>query len=295
MVAIVVILAAVVATFVLDLGEKVDEDSPSASFRCTDDGKIQHLSGENIPVDELENVEPAQIDGDEMESGDAVTTDELIWQSDTDRSRILKSCEPYPDSLVGYWPLEHVGSGTAFDATNFADGTVQGSVSTTSGQVGSAASFDGGYVDTGLQPSEFGVDGSAPKTVTAWVYTENFNGGGVFEMGTETQGNEFSLRTRAMQNQWRGQFWSGADIDFTYPSKDEWVHFAVVWNGSTTTIYADGTQVASGSNSLNTIDKKSFKIGRWQNTNFDGNIDDVRLHDEALSGSEIQELYEESE
>ena len=48
-----------------------------------------------------------------------------------------------------------------------------------------------------------GLGGNAARTVTAWVYTRALNNGGVFEMGEQAGGRDFSLRTKSSDNQWR--------------------------------------------------------------------------------------------
>ncbi|WEL21081.1 type IV pilin N-terminal domain-containing protein [Halorhabdus sp. BNX81] len=50
MVAITVILAAVIATFVLGLGEQISDTSPQASFELQDDGNtLVHAGGQELP------------------------------------------------------------------------------------------------------------------------------------------------------------------------------------------------------------------------------------------------------
>jgi len=177
------------------------------------------------------------------------------------------------------------------------DGTNNGATQV-DGLYGKAYDFDGSddYIETGKTSSDLGVDGSKTKTVSAWVYTESFNGGGIFEIGAEdTDGEDFSFRTLSSDNEWKAQFWGSADIDFTYDSIDKWVHFVVTWDGTTTRIYADGSEVVSADNSLDTGNNKAFKIGKWSDKFFDGKIDDVRIYNRALSSSEIEELYNNSQ
>jgi len=156
-----------------------------------------------------------------------------------------------------------------------------------------ALDFDGSgsYVETNRRASQLGIGGGAVKTITAWVYTRSFNNGGIYEMGEHTSGRDFSLRTLGTDNRWRVQHWGGAyDIDFTYDSKNKWVHFAHVYDGSRVTIYANGQVVASAARTLNTADTKTFHIGRWADYFFDGMIDDVRIYNTALSAQAVQVL-----
>jgi hypothetical protein len=157
---------------------------------------------------------------------------------------------------------------------------------------GTALDFDGvdDFVFTGDSASYLGIGGNRPKTVSAWVYTRAFNNGGIFDLGNRSGGQNFCLRTLATENRWRTQHWGGAnDHDFDYTALNVWVHFALVYNGTESTVYADGVSVSSKATNLNTTDDNPFQIGcyGWQNNYFDGIIDDVRIYDYALSLVEI--------
>ncbi|ADE01922.1 type IV pilin [Haloferax volcanii] len=110
MVAITVILAAVIGTFVLGLGDQVGDTAPQASFSFDYDGAqeitITHESGDSIASDELSVVIPSGLTadtvskktgsddsmnagdtivvelaaGDELEDGDQVR---LVWTSES--------------------------------------------------------------------------------------------------------------------------------------------------------------------------------------------------------------------
>jgi hypothetical protein len=146
------------------------------------------------------------------------------------------------------------------------------------------------WVSTDANAIDLGIDGNSPKTVTAWAYTRSFNNGGIFDMGARVAGQNFCLRTLDTgDNQWRTQLWGGAfDMDFTYDSLDKWVHFALVDEGSQTTVYADGAIVAQGARNLATAGTIPFRIGLYNVAdNFDGRIDDVRIYNYGLSQAEV--------
>ena len=72
MVAITVILAAVIGTFVLDLGEQVQSNSPNAQFDYDDSGNeldITHTSGDEVSSDNFV-VNPSEGNFCESASGD---------------------------------------------------------------------------------------------------------------------------------------------------------------------------------------------------------------------------------
>jgi hypothetical protein len=146
------------------------------------------------------------------------------------------------------------------------------------------------WVSTDANAVDLGIDGNSPKTVTAWAYTRSFNNGGIFDMGNYAAGQNFCLRTMTTDNDWRTQLWGGAfDMDFTYDSLDKWVHFALVDEGSQTTVYADGVIVAQAPRNLATAGNTPFRIGNYHLNEafFDGMIDDVRIYNYGLSKEEV--------
>ena len=116
MVAITVILAAVIGTFVLGLGDQVQETAPNANFDFDNSGDnltITHTGGDSIDADELFvrgdreiNSSTTFADGDgefdfsgSMNGGDTITVEGQLNSSETirvvwdngDSSSVLKS------------------------------------------------------------------------------------------------------------------------------------------------------------------------------------------------------------
>jgi hypothetical protein len=209
-------------------------------------------------------------------------------------------------SLVALWELNESSGYTASDSSGNGNHGMLNDPPVwqpLGGQIKGALDFDGkdDFVDNGKTASQLGISGNAPRTVTAWVFTRSFNDGGIYELGQGgTDGYDFSLRTKLTDDHWRVQYWGSAfDVDFSYTSKNRWVHFAHVHDGSTTRVYADGQEVVNAPRTLNTADDKTFKIGKWvcgpaANPQwaafFDGLIDDVRVYKRAMSADEIKSL-----
>jgi hypothetical protein len=198
-----------------------------------------------------------------------------------------------PNTLQGYWKLDETSGTTASDSSgNGFDGTLEGTftfdTASTGGKFGGALNFNGSddHIETGKTAFNLGLIGNAARTVTAWVYTHSFNDGGIYEMGRHSNGQDFSLRTESSDNWWRVQYWGTdpckGDIDFYYDSKNKWVLFAHVYDGTRARIYANGQLVVDEPRELNTADSKTFKIGMWDNYHFDGIIDDVRIYNHPL-------------
>jgi len=210
--------------------------------------------------------------------------------------QFITPAEPNNAGLIGHWEFDEGFGTTAGDSSgNGNDGTLNGGPPWVAGQIGGALDFDGvdDFVFTGKSASDLGIEGNKPKTVTAWVYTRAFNNGGIFDLGNRSGGQNFCLRTLGTDNRWRTQHWGGAnDHDFDYSALNVWVHFALVYDGTESTVYANGIVVSSKATNLNITDNNPFQIGcyGWQVDYFDGIIDDVRIYDYSLSDAGIRWL-----
>jgi hypothetical protein len=196
--------------------------------------------------------------------------------------------------FAGVWHLGESGSGTAGEYRDSTasghDGTggydTYGAPQAVEGVVGIGQAFEGAQaIGVGIDAAALGIDGAAPKTVTAWAYAEVFDDGGLWQLGSFTEGSDFSLRTMTLVDQWRGQFWGSGvyDIDFTCPSANRWVSFAVVYDGAACAIYADGTQVAGRVQALTTGLDAVLTFGHWYLHPFTGRMDEVRISSTARS------------
>lgn len=209
------------------------------------------------------------------------------------------------DGLVAYYPFD----GNANDESgNGHDGTVHGATLTTdrNGNSESAYSFDGqdDYIDVGGNEDDF--DLTEDLTIAFWVklgsvgehnhivlskHEHNVNGDGSWWTGvgggngqpmfvaTPQFGNSVFANSGLEPNKW-------AFVSFTYDdSADEW------------TFYLNGSEDASSTLSFEIQNtNKSVNIGREledfdASANLEGSLDDLRVYNRVLSGSEIQQLY----
>ena len=198
-----------------------------------------------------------------------------------------------PRSMVAHWKLDETSGTTASDSSgNGYHGTLEGGFSfdtaSVGGQFSGALDFShpNDRVDTDKTACDLELANNAAKSITSWVFTRSFNDGGIYEMGQHSNGQDFSLRTESSDNWWRVQYWGSdpctGDIDFYYDSKNKWVHFAHVYDGTRAKIYANGQLIVDEPRVLNTADRKTFKIGWWDDHHFDGFIDDVRIYNYPL-------------
>ncbi|MFP4058846.1 MAG: LamG-like jellyroll fold domain-containing protein, partial [Candidatus Brocadiia bacterium] len=203
--------------------------------------------------------------------------------------------------LVAHWPIEAGSGSTMADiGPNGYNGSISGATWVSDPARGTVLDFDGGNdeVTTGVVASTMGIGGNAPKTVSGWVYTRAFDNGGWFDLGRGgPAGAEFCLRTLTSDNRWRAQFWGGPDFDFSttdigVTSLNEWVHFALVHDGSQGRAYVNGLLVGSENSTLNVEDDLAFRLGRYRDGNwFDGRVDDVAVWDFAVDPLSIRRLY----
>ncbi|OYR72235.1 LamG domain-containing protein [Halorubrum ezzemoulense] len=211
--------------------------------------------------------------------------------------------------LVSYWPLDDLEDGTATDYVGRNAGTVNGSVSTVTGKFDNAAAFDGGYIEVGTGET-FGL---SEFTVSAWARAEDEDASGLRTIlaRQDPTGKSYEKRTFVL---WfdddSGFFGAGVisartaetDRDLrTVTTSDsyidsEWHHVSVtaVADGELT-LYVDGTEQTTESidGPLYTGSGKTW-IGQSpsQVRPLSGAVDDVRIYDRALSGSEITTLYD---
>ena len=151
----------------------------------------------------------------------------------------------WDENFVGVW---HLSENTVprYDSTkNNIDASPQNydNDEAINGKIDGADNLDGidDYIETYRLPNDLGLGGKSPKTISSWVYTRNFTGGGIFEFGKPGASKAyFSLGTLSDTNDWRGD-WGGTKFnDFTCISLNRWVYFVVVFDGDKNIkIYAD--------------------------------------------------------
>lgn len=224
-----------------------------------------------------------------------------------------QQCFPAPAGLVSWWP----GDGNANDIVSTNDGTLVNGATFAPGQVDSAFSFDG--VDdrvalgndaslTGLNAGTVGawifVPSSAPGNANQDVLGYGGDGDGAFIVWVELDAastaftvNTFSLSPPSERN--------SVKTDALF-STDAWHHVAWISTGASYQIYVDGVNqpfsIVIGVNDgqwigdISTING-TVNIGAHKGSGvltefFNGLIDELQVFDRALSGAEIQGIFE---
>ncbi len=206
--------------------------------------------------------------------------------------------------------------GNADDSANSHDGTIYGNPATVAGPVGQALDFDGnGYIAV---PHHADLSPINAMTVSAWFKPNSFNLGtyswpAIMKKYNDSERSGFSMEI--------GQVYestpkvsiivnslAGNESTTAYPvSTDTWYYLAGTYeynsdtDQSTLTTYF-GSNFQPLQSSFTTFSgplkfsSENLNIGRdnW-NTNssryFDGIIDDVRIYNETLTGTQINDLY----
>ena len=185
------------------------------------------------------------------------------------------------------------GSGTsAVDSSgNNKTATVVGGW--TNGHFGGAVSLNG--TTNEVDPPALGTFYKTGFTYEAWVYKQSAKVDvGVVGSWVGGQGGGAMIWVDHITGHYRLTLGSsfGNYLDSGQaPAIGQWQHVAATYDGTTARFYIDGTQVATTTYTGNVGDSNSWRIGAYGATAtgfFDGNIDNVRIYDRALSAAEIQ-------
>ncbi len=197
------------------------------------------------------------------------------------------------------------------NATNY------GATWNSTGKYGGSYTFNG--INNSLNISQSTKFQSQQLTLAAWIYlSSNASSDNTiisYGQGTTSggpingSGESYSLgyRTDLQSFRFRLKDAEGSNLIDLYQTNstlnesvlDQWVHIAVTWNGSQATIYVNGEQNITTTNTgtINYISDvlTQLRIGNWFGNNerwFKGNIDEIRIWDTSLNSNEIREQYQ---
>jgi len=222
--------------------------------------------------------------------------------------------------LVGYWTFDGAdlyesGTVAADKSGNSNNGTLSGFTAASGaapGKIGQALNFDGTNDEVNLDNlTDFDFSQENAFTISAWVFpdgsnaTDNvFSRGDSFSSADDTVYYLSTLNTDGTR--WRAAVSDGTNIELVNSdvgtvSVGKWQHLAMVWDGSSLTLYKDrvalflttsGTVTAIWDGD-HAVDRETSigAEGRDEDQNWDGKIDEVRVYSRALSAGEIKQLY----
>ena len=195
----------------------------------------------------------------------------------------------FNSSLVAHYTFD---DGTATDASGKGNnGTVNGAVQTTGKVGGGALKFDG--IDDSVSGAQLFSTAPGAFTVSGWgnwttvegnsrVLAGKYDGSSKgFFVGSYNPGSpQCKIDTTSVRG----------SVSTMVPN--QWYFLACTWDGSTLSLYVNGSLISSAPVSTITMPIHTFMVGRYiNNSYFPGMIDDVRVYDKALSSEEIGYLY----
>jgi len=206
--------------------------------------------------------------------------------------------------LVARWNFDNNATDTSTAGSVADNGTLVGSPTyATGGPVGAAALSLNGTSQYMTVPTSTDVNLTTACTLAAWVKIASATDNSyrmIFSKKityTDTTGYELFYHPVLHQVLLR----SGGDstsYSMTFPLTldTNWHHLAVTINGSVATLYVDGVAQtgATGTVANPTTGTQTLTIGRRSGTTdypWNGQLDDVRIYNRALSASEIDTIY----
>ena len=204
---------------------------------------------------------------------------------------------------VGWWRMDEGEGATVYDHSgNENHGTMTNMDPATDwvdGKINKALDFDGGD-DRIIIPASTTFD-VQNLSISAWVYSSNFTQSGfIFEKGlVNTQysfffaGGSVCFRTYNSSGSGDSLYKTLAELGI---SNGNWYHIVATYNGSFKKIYVNGVEKGSAvyAQVLRTGLGTNQAIGSFGGGNgyfYNGQIDDVRVFNYALTAEQIKQVY----
>jgi hypothetical protein len=221
------------------------------------------------------------------------------------------------DGLVGMWTFngqDMINGTTAHDVTgNGLEAYFLNGPKLTSGRIGQGVALDADNDVIIASTTSIG-EGSA-LTVSAWVRFNNPTNNVTKEIvnkyrsGAGMQQWLFIKDRNNATGQLRFAVWNSSDVeayatsDSAWPTDTSWHHVAGVYDGANVYVYGDGTTLDSSPNAQTGAIKSYSNYvcfgGEWTGATcsdagneLDGDLDEVRIYNRALTAAEIKRLYE---
>ncbi len=217
--------------------------------------------------------------------------------------------------LLGYWTFEDQGDRAVDSSGNNNDGVYVNST-VTPARFGRALKLSGGNDSHVSIPATESLGKFSDKiTVTAWVLPAalptDYRVVVSRQIGTLLHPDQFYLgfgpADGSIHFKWHlgtienGTVNDGAIYTGT-PVSGRWIHMAGVYNGKAMRLYVDGVKIGNRKQTGKIqVDDNPVTIGAEENGTesrivdgeFNGQIDEVRIYNRALSGNEIKAIFEQ--
>lgn len=208
---------------------------------------------------------------------------------------------PIQVGVVGYWPMEEGGGNKIIDLSGFSNtGTLRTTenVAWVSGKEGQALSLNGWSNRFADVPHSQSLVLPNALSISAWVKPNLLHRGTIlsksagngFEFWLDSNGQlEFRLNREKNGSTYRLR------SNYKYTA-GQWFHAAATFDGTTMKIYVNGNLDTSATFNPFTIGTSSGNLvlgAMGTNQRMNGAMDEVRLHNRALSLEEIQLLVQD--
>jgi hypothetical protein len=212
--------------------------------------------------------------------------------------------------LVGYWKLDDNTGTTATDSsTNANNGTLTNGPTWGTGKIGSDVVFDGTDDYITIPDSDaLDVTDSTNFTLSGWFNRNTFatddtiiaksNGQAGSDTGYNVYIDDATDKLTVVANDGTDQYKKESVSTFTATG---WHHFALSWDDNSsanTKLFIDGvsettTNTGTFANVNSLANALTFRLGAESDNGnpFDGQIDEARVYNRALSDDEVSQLY----
>ncbi len=155
-----------------------------------------------------------------------------------------------------------------------------------------AIKFDGtNYVDTTTTTGSLGISGTAPKTVSAIIKSDETGNYSLWSVGNPTDYQDLTIKVNG-DNVLQAQLWGG-DFNTYAPvsTKSDWGLVSQTYDGKTVRIYYNGDMTGSADVALNTGTSGTIKPGFWNalSNSYRGGMAEFKISDVAQSAAQIRQ------
>jgi hypothetical protein len=193
---------------------------------------------------------------------------------------------------------EGMGNSTADSAAGMNNGMLSGATWIKPGAPGTkypnaaALHFDGNddFVEVGNRNMR---GNNQTQSITFWVrYAANLSGARVCVSVTQAGGGEARLKVGFNDGQVRAWKSSGDQLVSTAMPMAGWHHYAYTYDGNNHRLYLDGMQRAMSGTTPDNGPPTNVRLGAIFNNaeNFQGDLDDVRFYNRAITAAEVTAL-----
>lgn len=203
------------------------------------------------------------------------------------------------NGLVGYWPLDDTSSAPDVSGTGN-DAVITGDPAEATGLFGTGAYDLDGENDYLTVPDDSSLEMDTDRvTVSAWVNIDQAQvdkGSGwkaIFQKSDRSYNLQFD---NAIQPEFTIYDDNWHDAGYGDVVANQWFHYVGVYDGDEVKLYVDGSRESTNDNAGYIADSNGHPAGIGENLDqtgrhLDGQIDEVRVYDRALSDSEVRSLY----